>query len=79
MRHDTRLHLKRAMRVACRRPFLTIRAGSAGGPEPGRVGFYGELGRTCFRLGVALALCSFDLVDDSGYCIEGSIANVEKN
>ena len=32
------------MRVACRRPSYAERAGSAGGPKPGRAGFYLELG-----------------------------------
>jgi hypothetical protein len=48
-RRDTRLHVRRAMRVACRRAGLTSRAGSAGGPKPGRASFYGELGGS-FRI-----------------------------
>ena len=44
-RRAARPHLKRAMRAACRREGLTFLGGSAAGPKPGRVGFYGELGR----------------------------------
>jgi len=33
------------MQAARRRADLTFRAGSAGGPKPGRAGFYLELGR----------------------------------
>ena len=33
------------MRAACRRSNTAERAGSAGGPKPGRAGFYLELGR----------------------------------
>jgi hypothetical protein len=50
MRHATRLHVRCAMRVACRRPSCAARAGSAGGPKPGRVSFYGELGGDSRRL-----------------------------
>jgi hypothetical protein len=32
------------MQAACRRPSIGERAGSAGGPKPGRVGFCVELG-----------------------------------
>ena len=43
-------HVSRAMQAARCRPraavqFLILRAGSAGGPKPGRAGFYLELGR----------------------------------
>ena len=38
------LHVSRAVRVACRRSDTAARAGSAGGPKPGRAGFYLELG-----------------------------------
>jgi hypothetical protein len=37
--------LRRAVRAACRRSNTAERAGSAGGPKPGRAGFYLELGR----------------------------------
>jgi len=37
-------HVSRAVRAACRRPSTAERAGSAGGPKPGRAGFYLELG-----------------------------------
>jgi|SRR5947207_2084849 len=43
-RHAACLHLKRAMRAACRRPSCAEQGGSAAGPEPGRASFYGELG-----------------------------------
>jgi len=43
------LHVSRAVRAACRRPNTAERAGSAGGPKPGRAGFYLELGRVCRR------------------------------
>jgi len=36
-------HMSRAMQAARRRAVLTSRAGSAGGPKPGRAGFYLEL------------------------------------
>ena len=38
------LHVSRAMQAARRRAVLVLRAGSAGGPKPGRAGFYLELG-----------------------------------
>ena len=38
-------HVSRALQAACRRPSTAERAGSAGVPKPGRVGFYLELGR----------------------------------
>jgi len=37
-------HVSRALRAACRRPSTAERAGLAGGPKPGRAGFYLELG-----------------------------------
>jgi hypothetical protein len=43
-RHAACLHLRRAMRAACRPAGTAERAGSAGGPKPGRASFYGELG-----------------------------------
>src|SRR3954469_17521072 len=42
------LHLRRAMRAACRRASCAERGGSAAGPKPGRASFYGELGRSRF-------------------------------
>jgi hypothetical protein len=39
------LHVNRAVRAACRRDGLTSRAGSAGGPKPGRDRCYLELAR----------------------------------
>ena len=42
-------HVSRAMQAARRRAVLTFRAGSAGGPKPGRAGFYLELGRQLDR------------------------------
>jgi len=44
-RHAACLHVKSAMQAAWRREFLIFGAGSAGGPKPGRAGFYLELGR----------------------------------
>ena len=38
------LHVSRAMQAARRRSGLIFRAGSAGGPKPGRASFCGELG-----------------------------------
>jgi len=38
-------HVSRAVQAARRSAVLTSRAGSAGGPKPGRAGFYLELGR----------------------------------
>jgi hypothetical protein len=43
-RHAACLHVSCAVRAACRRHACAARGGSAGGPKPGRVGFYGELG-----------------------------------
>jgi len=37
------LHVSRALQAARRRAHLIFRAGSAGGPKPGRAGFYLEL------------------------------------
>jgi hypothetical protein len=45
MRRTACLHVSRAMQAARRRADLIYRAGSAGGPKPGRAGFYLELGR----------------------------------
>ncbi len=39
------LHVSRAMQAARRHAGLIFRAGSAGGPKPGRAGFYLELAR----------------------------------
>jgi len=44
-RHAARCMWGARMRAAWRREFLTFRAGSAGGPKPGRASFCGELGR----------------------------------
>jgi hypothetical protein len=41
--------MRRAVRAACRHSNTAERAGSAGGPKPGRAGFYLELGR-CVQL-----------------------------
>jgi len=44
------LHVSRAMQAARRREILISRAGSAGGPKPGRAGFYLELARPSFTI-----------------------------
>jgi hypothetical protein len=64
-RHDTRLHVRRAMRVACRRSNTAERAGSAGGPKPGRASFYGELAGS-------LPSCRLDLVHIKRHVLVGS-------
>src|SRR3954451_6089529 len=46
VRHAACLHVSRAMRAACRPAGTAERGGSAAGPKPGRVSFYGELGGT---------------------------------
>ena len=48
-RRTAGLHVSRAMQAARRRSDLTFRAGSAGGPKPGRDRCYLELGRRLER------------------------------
>jgi len=77
-RHDTRLHVRRAMRVACRRDGLTFRAGSAGGPKPGRASFCGGLGRHT-DLGWTRILGLAARYDSSCFCANSSASDCWKN
>ena len=58
-------HVSRAVRAACRRPSTAERAGSAGGPKPGRAGFYLELGRRRLTKSTQICRPNFVWVDVS--------------
>ena len=62
-------HVSRAVRAACRRPSTAERAGSAGGPKPGRAGFYLELARAVPGAAAVVMLRKLKVnAQHSGHC-----------